>query len=420
MEQDVFLGDSPVRIVAIGAGNRTNKYLEYVRMHPDRLQLVGVVEVNANRMQRIAEEFKLDSNHCFADYNDFFAHPLPADAVLIATPENLHYDPCIKAIEAGYHVLLEKPIAQTLEECNDIAVRAQRKGVLVGVCHVLRYHPYFMKIKEIVDSDELGAVISINHTASVGLDRSLHGFVRGLWSKEENTNPMLIAKCCHDIDLLLWLTRTPCKRLTSFGSLRWFRSENAPMNSSDRCINCHIEAKCPYSAVDLYYNRRDWISNFDIPEGRTLNEVLLEELRHGRYGRCVFHCDNDVVDHQILSMEMESGVTVNFSMDIFASDDCRETHVKLTHGEIDGNEVRLRVRKFRDNEERVFDFSHISKKPFHAGADLKLVDDFVKALSCKEHKLRTSIENSVESHRICYEAERSRLTGKTIELGSYS
>lgn len=313
-------------------------------------------------------------------------------------------------------MLLEKPIAQSLEECNDIAERAKRKGVIVGVCHVLRYHPYFMKIKEIVDSGELGKVISINHTASVGLDRSLHGFVRGIWRKKERTNAMLISKCCHDIDLLLWLTKTPCRKLTSFDSLRWFRPENAPVNSTEYCINCSIEPKCPYSAVDLYYNRRDWISNFDIPEGKTLDEVLWEELRHGMYGRCAFHCDNNVVDHQILSMEMESGVTVNFSMDIFTIDDCRETHVKLTHGEIDGNEKWLRVRKFRNNEEQVIDFSDISKKPFHAGADLDLIDDFVKTLRCKDHTFRTCIELSVESHRICFEAERSRLTSKTIEL----
>lgn len=416
MRPDISLVKGPVKIVIIGAGNRANKYLEYARMHPDRLQPVGVVEVNATRRQHIADEFQLDNSQCFSDYNTFFSQSFPADAVLISTPENIHYDPCIKAIDAGYHVLLEKPIAQHLEECIDIDRRAKSKGVLVGVCHVLRYHPYFQKIKEIIDSGELGQIISINHLAFVGLDRFLHGFVRGLWRKEEITNPMLIAKCCHDIDLLLWFSKVPCRKLTSFGSLRWFRPENAPLNSSDRCINCSIEAKCPYSAVDLYYNRRDWISNFDVPEGKKLNEVLLKELRQGIYGRCAFHCDNDVVDHQVLSMEMENGITINFSMDIFTNDDCRETHIKLTHGEIDGNETRLRIRKFRNNEERIFDFSNVVKKPFHAGADLNLIDAFVKALTCKGYQLQTSIEHSVESHRICYEAERSRTTNRTIEF----
>lgn len=416
MVQDGFAKNGPVRIVAVGAGNRTNKYLEYARRYPERLQLVGVAELNDIRRTHISESFGLDASCRFSDYDDFFAHPIPADAVLIGTPENAHFDPCIKAIDAGYNVLLEKPIAQRLEECYAIAEHAKRAGVLVGVCHVLRYHPYFTKIKEIVDSGALGQIISINHIASVGLDRSTHGFVRGLWRKEEVTNPMLIAKCCHDIDFLLWLTETRCRKLSSFGSLRWFRSENAPEGSADRCIDCRIEKQCPYSAVDLYYDRRDWISNFDVPDGKTLDEVLKEELRRGQYGRCVFHCDNDVVDHQILSMEMENRVTINFSMDIFTHDDCRETHIKLTHGEIDGNETRLRVRRFRGDEERVYDFSDIARQPYHAGADLNLVDDFVKSLRCAGHRFRTTIDHSVESHRICYEAERSRLTGRTIEL----
>ena len=406
----------PVTIVAIGAGNRTNKYLEYAVRHPERLKLVGVVELNPIRRKAVAEKFGLDASQCFENYDLFFQKPVPADAVLIATPENMHYDPCMKAIEAGYNILLEKPIAQTLPECCQIAEAARRKGVIVGVCHVLRYHPYFIKIKEIVDSGELGEIISISHIASVGLDRTTHGFVRGMWRKEEVTNPMLISKCCHDIDFLLWLTKARCRKLSSFGSLRWYRPENAPEGSTERCIDCPLERECPYSAVDLYYNRRDWISNFDVPKGSTLDEVLMRELRTGDYGRCVFHCDNDVVDHQIVSMEMDNEVTISFSMDTFTLGDQRETHIRLTKGEIDGDERTLRVCKFRGAEEKIYDFSNILGTPFHAGADLNLIEDFVDTLSRREHRFRTSIEHSVESHRICYEAERSRLTGETITL----
>lgn len=409
-------GAGPVTIIAIGAGNRTNKYLEYAVRHPERLKLVGVVELNPIRRKAVAEKFGLDASQCFENYDLFFQKPVPADAVLIATPENMHYDPCMKAIEAGYNILLEKPIAQTLPECCQIAEAARRKGVIVGVCHVLRYHPYFIKIKEIVDSGELGEIISISHIASVGLDRTTHGFVRGMWRKEEVTNPMLISKCCHDIDFLLWLTKARCRKLSSFGSLRWYRPENAPEGSTERCIDCPHEAECPYSAVDLYYNRRDWISNFDIPKGSTLDEVLLRELRTGNYGRCVFRCDNDVVDHQIVSMEMDNEVTISFSMDTFTLGDQRETHIRLTKGEIDGDERTLRVCKFRGAEEKIYDFSNILGTPFHAGADLNLIEDFVDTLSRREHRFRTSIGHSVESHLICYEAERSRLTGETITL----
>ena len=340
--------------------------------------------------------------------------------MLIATPENMHFEPCMKAIEAGYNVLLEKPIAQTLPECVRIAEAARRKGVIVGVCHVLRYHPYFIKIKEIVDSGELGEIISISHIASVGLDRTTHGFVRGMWRKEEVTNPMLISKCCHDIDFLLWLTEgtLPEALLVRVAPLVSARKRPGPRQYG--CIDCPVEKECPYSAVDLYYNRRDWISNFDVPEGSTLDEVLLRELRTGSYGRCVFRCDNDVVDHQIVSMEMDNEITISFSMDTFTLGDQRETHIRLTRGEIDGDERTPASVGSGAGRNGFFDFSDILGTPFHAGADLNLIEDFVDTLSRREHRFRTSIDRSVESHRICYEAERSRLTGRTVILGERS
>ena len=406
--------NGPVSIVAIGAGNRTNKYLEYVKQHPDKVKLVGVVELNDIRRHKVAEHFRLDASCCYSDYQEFFRSPLKADAVMICTPENMHFKPTMLAIEAGYHVLLEKPIAQTLEECQTIGKAAQKKGVLVSVCHVLRYHPYFMKINELVDSGELGHIISINHRTSVGVDRATHGFVRGIWRSERLSNPMLMSKCCHDIDFLLWLTKTPCRKLTSFGSLRWFKAKNAPEGSSERCIDCRVESTCPFSAVDLYQVRRDWIANFDVPEGKTIDDVIEDQLREGLYGRCVYHCDNDVVDHQIVSMEMESEVTVNFSMDIFTLKDYRETHISLTEGEIHGDETRLRVRRFRGAKETVYDFSGLAHQPFHAGADLAIIADFIDAIRTGRRDLVTSIERSVESHRICFEAERSRKEQRTI------
>lgn len=404
----------PVSVVAIGAGNRTSKYLEYVKRNPDKVKLVGVVELNDIRRNNVAENFGLTEAQCFSDYKEFFRQPKEADAVMVCTPENMHFEPCMLAIEAGYHILLEKPIAPTLQECQAIGKAAREKGVIVAVCHVLRHHPYFMKIKELCESGELGKIISINHRSSVGIDRSAHGFVRGMWRQEAKTNPMLISKCCHDIDFLLWLTKTPCRKLTSFGSLRWFKAKNAPEGSADRCVDCRVESTCPFSAVDLYQVRRDWIANFDVPEGKTIDDVIEDQLREGLYGRCVYHCDNDVVDHQIVSMEMESEVTVNFSMDIFTLKDCRETHISLTEGEIDGDENRLRVRRFRGAEETVYDFSGLAHQPFHAGADLAIIADFIDAVRTGRRDLVTSIERSVESHRICFEAERSRKEQRTI------
>ena len=408
------MNNKQVSIVAIGAGNRTNKYLEYVKQHPDKAKLVGVVELNEIRRNKIAEKFNIEPSACFTDYHDFFRSSLKVDAVMICTPENMHYEPCMMAIEAGYHVLLEKPIAQTPEECIAIGEAARRKNVIVTVCHVLRYHPYFIKLKELACSGELGNIISINHRTAVGVDRAAHSFVRGPWRKESETNPMLISKCCHDIDFLLWLTKTRCRKLTSFGSLRWFKSTNAPEGSAHRCIDCQVESQCPFSAVDLYRIRRDWIANFDVPQGKNIDEVIEEELEQCLYGRCIYHCDNDVVDHQIVSMEMESEVTINFSMDIFTLEDHRATQICLTEGEIEGDETQIKVRRFRGGEETIYDFSDIKHKPFHAGADLDLMNDFIEAIQTEGKYLRTSIDLSVESHRICFEAERSRKEKRTI------
>lgn len=404
----------PASIVAIGAGNRTGKYLHYILHNPDKARLVGVVELNDLRRRNVAEMVGLAPEQCFRTYEDFFRNPVKADAVMICTPENVHFEPCMLALEHGYHILLEKPIAQNLEECRIIAGEARKRGLVVAVCHVLRYHPYFMKMKELVSSGKLGKVVSINHRSSVGIDRASHSYVRGIWSREENTNPMLLSKCCHDVDFLVWLTEARYRKLSSFGSLRWFRPEMAPKGSAPRCLDCHVENSCPFSAVNLYRNRREWIANFDVPAGKTITDVIEYELSDGRYGRCVYHCDNNVVDHQVLAMEMDNDVTVNLSMDCFTLHDNRETHICLTNGEVFGNEHTIEVYHFRGGPREVYDFSHIEGTPFHAGADLSMVEDFVNAISKPEHRILTGIDESIESHRICYEAEQSRKQHRMI------
>lgn len=404
-----------VKIAVIGAGNRTNKYLEYAIRNPERLKLVGIVEPIDIRRDLVAKKFGVPAESCFSSFDDFFASHIQADAVLIGTPEDMHYEPCMRAIEAGYHVLLEKPIAQTKQECLDILRASKRKGVVVGVCHVLRFHPYFMKIKEIVDSGELGNIISINHYAEIGIDRMTHSYVRGLWNKAKQTNPMLIAKCCHDIDFLLWLCGSKCQKVSSFGSLRWFREKNAPTGSAARCIDCLVESTCPFSAVHLYKERKEWIRNFDVPVGKTIDDAIDEELRSGRFGRCVYHCDNDVTDHQIVNMELENQTTISFVVNAFTRNDFRSSHIKMTHGEINGDETTLRVRKFRNNEQTTYDFSDLCGQPFHAGADLNIVEEFVNSITrSSEGILSSNIESSIESHVVCYDAETSRITNQTI------
>ncbi|MDE5935471.1 MAG: Gfo/Idh/MocA family oxidoreductase [Muribaculaceae bacterium] len=399
---------APLTLVVIGAGNRTSKYLHYILGHPDEVKLVGVVEINDLRRRKVAEEAGLKLSQCFRDVDSFFLDPVKADAVLICTPENAHFRPAMLALDHGYHVLLEKPIAQTLEECRAIAEKANSRGLTVGICHVLRYHPYFRKFKELIDGGELGEIVSVDHRASVGLDRATHSYVRGIFNREEKTNPVLLSKCCHDVDFIVWLIGAKCRRLSSFGSLRWFTSSAAPEGASERCIDCRIERECPYSAVNLYKRRGEWTKNFDVPPGSSLSDVVDKELESGAFGRCVYHCDNDVADHQVLSMIMENDVTVNLSMDFFTLEDHRITHICLTHGEIYGDESQITVHDFRTRTSRVYDFRDLEGTPFHAGADLEIIRDFVNTLRMKKHgSLLTDINDSIESHRICFNADVS-------------
>ena len=290
-----------------------------------------------------------------------------------------------------------------------------RAGRRVAICHVLRYTPFYNTIRNIIRSGELGEIMTFNANEGVGAWHFGHSFVRGHWGNSEKSTPMILAKCCHDIDFLLWIGGSKCKKVSSFGSLRWFCEKNAPEGSAARCINCQVETTCPYSAVHLYKERKEWIRNFDVPEGKTIDNVIDEELQNGKFGRCVYHCDNDVTDHQVVNMELENETTISFVVNAFTMDDLRATHIKMTHGEIDGNEKTLRVRKFRGNEETVYDFSDLCSHPFHAGADLNIVEEFVNSITrSSEGILSSTIESSIESHVVCYEAETSRLTNQTI------
>lgn len=398
-----------VTVVAIGAGNRMNAYAE---LHPGEMRVVAVVEPNLIRRSQLAAKCGVGESCCFESWEEFLRMEKMADAVFICTPDPMHYEPTMLALERGYDVLLEKPIAQSWKECMDIVERSRELHRIVGVCHVLRYHPYFRKFREVVADQSLGELISVNHVEAVGIERMTHAFVRGLWRKESETNPMILSKACHDLDLLVWLTGKKCLKVNSYGSLKWFRSENAPVGSTLRCIDgCAVEEDCPYSAVELYYRRKRWLRHFDIQPETDPDTVIIQELKTGPYGRCVYHCDNDVVDHQVVSMLMEDGVTINFSMDAFTKESGRKTHFMFSRGEVFGDERRLTVRHFHpDRADEFYDFSDFyGECNYHGGADQEIVRDFLHAVRTGEGEtLLTNIESSLESHRIAFEIEEQR------------
>ena len=266
------------------------------------------------RRERMARAFNIPEKHQFVTWEHVFEIPKFADALIISTPDDLHYGPAMAGLEMGYQLLLEKVIAQTWEECRDILELTENKEAIVAVCHVLRYNPYFRKLKEMVDGAALGKVVSVQHLEPVERIHMSHSFVRGNWGNSKKSNPMILSKSCHDTDILRWIIGKPGRKVSSFGSLSLFRQEMAPAGSAERCTGgCAVERDCPYSARKIYLEKRSWLQHLNLEE---VNEqTILRELDKGPYGRCVYRCDNDVVDHQISNYEFEEGITAAFSME---------------------------------------------------------------------------------------------------------
>ncbi|WP_407523887.1 Gfo/Idh/MocA family oxidoreductase [Lacibacter sp. MH-610] len=403
----------PVTAITCGAGNRGNVYGNFAAEYPDMLDIVGVAEPIAIRNERYATKHNIKAENRFQTWEDVFKRPKFADAVIISTPDNLHYGPCMKALEMGYDVLLEKPISPSEKECRDILALAKKTGRIVAVCHVLRYAPYFVRLKELMHNGSIGNIISIQHLEPIEHIHMSHSYVRGNWHNSKQTTPIILAKSCHDLDILRWLVDKPVQNIHAFGSLDWFTSKNAPQGSTARCMDgCAVESTCPYSAMKIYYHERKRTYVFDLPEDRSKQgDYILEQLRTTNYGRCVYKMENDQPDHYITNILFENNITASFSMEAFTSYEGRRTRVMGSHGDIVGDMNEFKITDFRTGEVRTWS----QKSDGHGGGDWRLVANWVDAVSKRDASLLTStIDASIESHLMGFAAEKSR-TNKTVE-----
>ena len=409
--------ENPVTAITLGAGNRGNVYGNYGIEFSKELDIIGVAEPISIRKERYAKKHNVLEENRFDTWEDVFNRPKFADAVIITTPDNLHYGPCMKALELGYDVLLEKPIAPSEKECLDILNLANKTGRIVAVCHVLRYAPYFIKLREMIQSGAIGKLISIQHLEPIEHIHMSHSYVRGNWHNSKETTPIILAKSCHDLDILRWLIDKPCKSIAAFGSLKWFKKENAPEGSTNRCTDgCAVEKNCPYSALKIYNKPNGWSSVFDLPDDISKHEeYILEQLKTTNYGRCVYRMENDQPDHYITSMEFEDEITANFSMEAFTSYHGRRTRVMGSHGDITGDMTEFTHTDFLSGKKTIWDIS-VDKNnnsgyqgSGHGGGDWRLVTDWINAVKNQNSSLLTStIDASVESHIMGFMAEKSR------------
>lgn len=405
-----------VRIAAIGLGNRTCKYLHYVKEHQDVAKLVAIIEPDKARLSAIRELFQLPEAVCFTDVEDFFASDIELDACIIGTPDNFHFDQTHRAMSRGWNVLLEKPMAQTAQECRSIAKAAEETGALVSVCYVLRYHPYFMKIRELSRRSQMGRILKVTHTERVGNDRTAHSYVRGPWNVAEMDTTVFLSKCCHDVDFVLWLIGNDVKTVRSTGTANHFTKENAPEGAAARCLDCSIEGQCRYSAVDLYVRRKDWIKGFVPVVGESKDDAVMRALKESRYGRCVYDCPtNDALDHQVVEVEMTSGIHAEIIMECPTEDDNRVTRIEFENAVLEGDERIITVTYKDGKESETYDFSWSKGMDFHANADLHIVEDFIEHTFNGGNHVRTSASEAVVSHVVCFMAEESRLLdGKVL------
>ena len=405
----------PVTAVILGAGSRGCSYAEYAKEYPDQLQIVAVAEPRADRLQLLGDALGIPEDRRYASWQELLEQPRMADCAFVCTLDDDHTAPAVNAMELGYHLLLEKPMSNTAEECRLIVQTAKKTGRKLAVCHVLRYTPFFMTLKELIDRGEIGEVTTINQIENVGYWHQAHSFVRGNWRTLRETSPMILQKSCHDMDIILWLMGKDCLRVQSFGSLRHFNMDNAPAGAPERCLDgCPHADSCPYYAPKLYMDmsRTGW--PVDVISTDLSEEGRRKALEEGPYGRCVYRCDNDVVDRQVVNLEFEGGAVATFTMTGLSADFSRQLKIFGTKGQIqaDMGTKEIVLHRF-GGEKQVIPVE--SAESGHGGGDFGILRDFLHVLR-EGGESRTSAQVSLQSHLICFAAEKSRTEHIVVKL----
>ncbi|HEY3418688.1 MAG TPA: Gfo/Idh/MocA family oxidoreductase [Armatimonadota bacterium] len=412
-------GAQPITVAILGAGGRGQGFAQIIGEMSHLAQVVAVAEPRDAYRQRMVENYRIPDAHVFTSWQEFIAQPKLCDAVVISTMDRDHAVPAIACLEKGYHLLLEKPMATTLEDCQAIAAAGRNAGTIGAVCHSLRYNKGFSKVKELIDAGRIGRLITIDQLEQVAYWHQAHSFVRGNWGNEGRSTFMLLAKSCHDIDYIAYLTGQPCRQVSSFGALTYFTPESAPPGSTARCTDgCPAESTCPYSAIKWYVqgNRETWPGDMVSPVHTYA--AHLEAIKTGPYGRCVYQTDNDVVDHQVVMMEFDGDITATFTMTAFTQGGGRKIRVHGTQGEIEFSEGSITLRTFGDeNVEVITPGQEIGG---HGGGDTRVVRNWLEAIRTGDNSLvLTDLQESLRTHTIVFAAEQARREKRLVSLAEF-
>jgi len=456
-----------VTAVMIGAGDRgKDVYGQYALDSPADIRFIAVAEPQQLRRESFGRQHHIPSEQQYSGWEALLARPQMADAAFICTQDRMHTAPALAALEKGYHVMLEKPMAPAASECRQLVETAEARGLHLQIGHVFRYTPFFQLAHQVIHSGQLGELICLSQRENVGYYHMAHSFVRGNWGNSGRSNPMILAKCCHDMDILHWLVGSPAGKVSSFGNLLHFRPGNAPEGAPKRCADgCPVEANCIYSAVDIYVRLMPLIRVCQMSENRTLQLVAnvaehyprqLDQLarvapflrqfteysgwpvsivsteytRQGRqraiadpdnpYGRCVYHCDNDVVDHQHVDVEFENGVTATLIMHGHSYAEGRTLRVDGSRatliGELNLHGTRLELFDKRSGRKQVLLAEKLNlERSGHGGGDGAFMSAFVNLVRGGQNPAAiTDARGALESHLMAFAAERSRVESRLV------
>ena len=411
-----------VTLAVIGAGCRgMYAYAPYLLENQHLGSVVAIAEPNEEKRNLFKEMYNIDEKNVFKDWQSLLENDKIADAIIIANNDEDHFKPAKMALEKGYDVLLEKPMSNKLDEIIKLGNLAKiHNDKIFMICHVLRYTPFYTELKRIVDSKELGELVNISHHENIGYWHFAHSFTRGNWRDSNASSPLILAKSCHDMDLLLWLTGKNCLSIASFGSLSHMREENFIKEyMSDKCVNCNIESDCPYSAKKIYLEDNKLVASLNAVCTNPTKENLEKAIIDGPYGRCIYKCDNNVVDHMVNILEFEDNVTATFNLSAFTKECTRTTKLMFTHGEIGANHMKniIDVYKFGDNSHKII-YPKVQKSG-HGGGDYGIIKDFISMVQNNNGDYKTSALKSVDSHIMAFAAEYARVNKVVVNMNEF-
>jgi predicted dehydrogenase len=415
-----------LRLAVIGCGGRGLTYATLAGRMPELYEVVAAADPNPARVDRLRQASGNPAFRAFGSDAEILARDRLADVMIIGTQDSAHFAPARQAMEKGYDILLEKPIATRPGEVLELARIADRLGRRVLVCHVLRYTPFYRKIREIVQSGAVGEIVTVNAIESPGPWHMAHSYVRGHWAVTEKSSPMIIAKACHDLDILSWIIDRPCLAVSSFGALSQFTARKAPAGAPARCTDgCPAARDCPFNALHYAGRERAWLGYVFDKEAGATPEQIREWLKTSPWGRCVYRCDNTAVDHQVVNMRFEDEVTASFTMTAFDAGRCLEIYG--TKGFLTGrNERKTENADIVLIEHHTYNRTKWDLNPLaggyagHGGGDPALMEALYSEMTRPDAaSMESSIQRSVQSHLMGFAAEESRKTGRIVTLAEY-